>query len=835
MNLARKTLGLLLACVFVFTSTAAQTTPSVVTMQNAATATGNGTAIIIGVSAAAPGANLGAVGIQITGTFSATITFEATTDGTNWSSVMATELADDSRATTATAAGHYTILYGSAVYVRARISSYSSGTITVKGRLIPGLTARLTSGGGGGGSGSWGSITGTLSDQTDLQAALDAKQNTLTNSAGLASALSDETGSGGGGLSVFNQSPTIVTPTIASFTNATHNHSNAAGGGQIAIGSGISGLGTGIATALGVNVGSAGAPVLFNGAGGTPSSITLTNGTGLPLSTGVTGDLPFANFVQAGSAGFVGATGAGDYSHRTPTQVTAALDAFVGDSGSGGTKGLVPAPTTGDATKYLKGDGTWASVSAGIAVGGSITSGTANRVLYENASNQLGEAAGFTFDGTSVLTLGVAGTSVGGVAFKNATSGTITVQPVTGALGTVTLSLPATTGTLACLACVQTFSAAQSFSSTITQTSNSATAFESGPNGGTNPVFRLVNSTASQADGLTVTGLAAGNGVTLSAISSGSNSPITLTPKGTGGVIFPLGATATPSITFATDTNTGFYGFGNDQFSWTLAGTTYGIFSTGTGGIAEVRLGQGTQFAWSSSSNVLSSFAAAGLTSGASAAVRVTNGGTGAGSLIIGTSTVGSVGTSGVGVLVVANGTVPTSSPADEFQLYSADSAAGDANAFARNEAGEINRLTGLSARNSSSFAKTSDTTLANITGLTRNVEAGRAYAFEAELSTTSANTGGVKLAISGTATATSIDYEGILFEGTAISAKTRATALDTAVCAVTAVTAATCKIRGVIVVNAGGTLTVQFAQNASDGGASTVLANQALRLQPIS
>lgn len=40
--------------------------------------------------------------------------------------------------------------------------------------------------------------------------------------------------------------------------------------------------GTGILTALGINVGSAGAPVLFNGALGTPSSGTLTNATGLP-------------------------------------------------------------------------------------------------------------------------------------------------------------------------------------------------------------------------------------------------------------------------------------------------------------------------------------------------------------------------------------------------------------------------------------------------------------------------------------------------------------------------------------------------------------------------
>ena len=38
----------------------------------------------------------------------------------------------------------------------------------------------VSSGGGGGGDATWGSITGTLSNQTDLQSALDAKQNTLT-------------------------------------------------------------------------------------------------------------------------------------------------------------------------------------------------------------------------------------------------------------------------------------------------------------------------------------------------------------------------------------------------------------------------------------------------------------------------------------------------------------------------------------------------------------------------------------------------------------------------------------------------------------------------------
>lgn len=55
----------------------------------------------------------------------------------------------------------------------------------------------------------------------------------------------------------------------------------------------ITGLGTGVATALGINVGTAGSPVINGGAGGTPSSIVLTNGTGLP-TTALTGALQAA-------------------------------------------------------------------------------------------------------------------------------------------------------------------------------------------------------------------------------------------------------------------------------------------------------------------------------------------------------------------------------------------------------------------------------------------------------------------------------------------------------------------------------------------------------------
>ncbi len=53
--------------------------------------------------------------------------------------------------------------------------------------------------------------------------------------------------------------------------------------GSVAVG-GITGLGTGVATALAVNVGTAGSFVVNGGALGTPSSGTLTNATGLPVA-----------------------------------------------------------------------------------------------------------------------------------------------------------------------------------------------------------------------------------------------------------------------------------------------------------------------------------------------------------------------------------------------------------------------------------------------------------------------------------------------------------------------------------------------------------------------
>lgn len=149
-----------------------------------------------------------------------------------------------------------------------------------------------------------------------------------------------------------------------------------AGGTDVAVADGGTGSSTaaGAATNLGLGTGDSPQFTAVNIGNATDTTITrvsagviavegstvLTAATGQPLDSYLTTIAGLTattdNFIQSKSSA---------WASRTPTQVTADLSVMVGDSGSGGTKGLVPAPASGDAaaSKFLKANGTWTVVT----------------------------------------------------------------------------------------------------------------------------------------------------------------------------------------------------------------------------------------------------------------------------------------------------------------------------------------------------------------------------------------------------------------------------------------------------------------------------------------
>ena len=197
--------------------------------------------------------------------------------------------------------------------------------------------------------------------------------------------------------------------------------------------SNVSGLGTGVATALGISVGTAGSPVVNGGALGTPSSGTLTSATGLPISTGVSGlgtGVATALAVNVGTAGapVVNGGALGTPSSGTVTNLTGTANI----TATGGASGAIAA-TTLSASSTVSGTGFSTYLASPPAIGGTAPAAV--------SATSLTDSGNLNFTGTGNRITGD---------FSNATiASRVLFQTSTANTSTIVQTIPSGTGTVA--------------------------------------------------------------------------------------------------------------------------------------------------------------------------------------------------------------------------------------------------------------------------------------------------------------------------------------------------------------------------------------------------
>ena len=151
-----------------------------------------------------------AIGMQVSGTFVGTVTWQGTVNGDDWVSLLSMNIATGAYGTTATAPGIWAVPTNGSIKVRANVTAHTSGIIKVMGNSM-GAAEFLSTGGGAGGATVISDITGfdTVKGQKTEAASLpvvppsDGEYNAAavaTGAVGDAAVVTDTTGTVSGKL-----------------------------------------------------------------------------------------------------------------------------------------------------------------------------------------------------------------------------------------------------------------------------------------------------------------------------------------------------------------------------------------------------------------------------------------------------------------------------------------------------------------------------------------------------------------------------------------------------------------------------------------------------------